>query len=140
MMSAAPWLAELDTSALGGQGFSLWQALGGLVLVFGLLLVALRLLGRFSQARQHDQTALLAVWSLGPRREIQVLKLQDQVHYIYRHDGAMVLLKEQSLDDWQREAASRRDTQSAAQRGLARLLGGRDTGRGFFKSFLPLKP
>jgi len=125
---------------LSGSGFSLWQTLGGLVAVFALLLLSLRLLGRFNQRRQHDQSALLTVWNLGPRREIQVLKLQDQVHYIYRHDGAMVLLKQDSLEDWQRVESELNAGQAPHGRTLARIFSGDGGVRGALKSILSGKP
>ncbi len=39
---------------------------------------------------------------MGPRREIQVLRLGSDVHYIYRHETAMVLLKQEALADFER--------------------------------------
>lgn len=87
-------------------GFSWWQTLGGLILVFGLLLLCLRLLGRLQRSASPSPAKLLAVWSVGPKREIQVLRLADEVHYIYRHDGAMVLLKHQDLAAWEQSRAA----------------------------------
>lgn len=94
---------DLTESLTGGQGISLWQTAGGLVLVFGLLIVSMKLLGKFQRRTGQAQTAILAVWNLGPRREIQVLRLENEAHYIYRHDGAMVLLKKVPLGEWQAE-------------------------------------
>jgi len=80
--------------ALGsGSGFNIWQSMGGLAVVFGLLLLCLKLLGRFNRQRSGGQAALLTVWPLGPKREIQILRLEDEVHYIYKHEGSLVLLK-----------------------------------------------
>ncbi|NCQ34781.1 hypothetical protein GW813_06835 [bacterium] len=78
-------------------GVSWWQTIGGLLVVFSLLLLSLRLLGRFNKRRAVGDAALLKVWQLGPKREIQVLRLFDTVHYIYCHDGGMVQLQQQSL-------------------------------------------
>lgn len=88
-----------------GSGFNIWQSLGGLAVVFGLLLLCLKLLGRFNRQRAGGQAAMLTVWPLGPKREIQVLRLEDEVHYIYKHDGAMVLLKQESFAAWERSRA-----------------------------------
>ncbi len=80
-----------------GMGASWWQTIGGLLVVFGLLMLSLKLLGRFNRNRAGGNASLLAVWQLGPKREIQVLKLFDTVHYIYRHEGGLVELKQQPL-------------------------------------------
>ncbi len=48
------FLAEtqpLTSNLASGSGFSLWQSLGGLVLVFGLLILCLKLLGKFNRNR-----------------------------------------------------------------------------------------
>lgn len=110
-----------------------WQTVGGLLAVFGLLFLVLRLLARFQRRGAAGQAGLLAVWPLGPRREIQVLRLGDAVHYVYRHDGAMVLLRQESLAEWERTraAAARRPDGTAEPQGLrdrlfaAGLPGGR---------------
>ncbi len=80
-----------------GMGASWWQTIGGLLVVFGLLVLSLKLLGKFNRNRAGGNASLLAVWQLGPKREIQVLKLFDTVHYIYRQDGGLVELKQQPL-------------------------------------------
>ena len=125
--------APARESVLNGSGFSFWQTLGGLVVVFGLLLLFLRLLGKFNRRRRNGNSSLLAVWQLGPRREIQVVRLQDQVHYVYRHDGAMVLLKQESLADWQQDhAEDATDTPSRGQ--LVRILTGDFSKLNFLRS------
>jgi len=93
--------AAVPGTLVSGSGFNVWQSLGGLALVFGLLILCLKLLGRFNRRRNPGQTSLLTVWHLGPRREVQVLRLGDEVHYIYRHEGAMVLLKQEPLQQWE---------------------------------------
>ena len=89
-------------STLSATGASWWQTVGGMLLVFGLLIVCLKYLGRFNKRRQGAEADLKAVWNLGPKREIQVLRLGDEVHYIYRHEAAMVLLKNEPLVDFER--------------------------------------
>lgn len=91
----------------GNAGVSWWQTVGGLAAVFALLIVFLKFLGRWQRGSGHERAALLAVWPLGPRREIQVLRLGEDVHYVYRHDGAMVTLRQESLADWEVAAAER---------------------------------
>ena len=93
--------------------------MGGLVAVFGLLLICLRLLGKYNSRGSRGQADLLTVWNLGPKREIQVLQLEDQVHYIYRHDGAMVVLKQVPAGDFQADTGERGGGRESS---LARLL------------------
>lgn len=87
-------------------GISWWQTIGGLVLVFGLLIVSLRLLGKWNRRSGGTETNLLTVWHLGPKREIQILRLVDEVHYIYRHDGSMVVLKTEPVADFESKQAA----------------------------------
>lgn len=93
--------AAVDTSSFGGgtQG-SVWQAIGGLAVVFGLLLLFMKLLGKLNKRGGNTDTSVVAVWHLGPKREIQVLRLGNMVHYIYRHEGSMVVLKEESHEEF----------------------------------------
>ncbi len=84
----------------GMGGMSWWQTISGLLIVFGLLVLSLKLLGKFNSKRGRGKAEILAVWQLGPKREVQVLKLFDTVHYIYRHDGALVNLRQQSLAEY----------------------------------------
>ncbi len=87
----------LDPQLGGGSWL---QTIGGLLVVFALLILSLKFLGRFNRLRGRSEAEVLNVWNLGPRREIQVLRLQDEVHFIYRHDGAMVPLKQVTLADY----------------------------------------
>jgi len=84
-----------------GSGGSLWQAFAGMAVVFGLLMLFLKLLGRINKTRGSVESSVEAVWHLGPKREIQVLRLGESVHYIYRHEGSMVVLKEEPLAEFQ---------------------------------------
>jgi len=86
-----------------GLGPSLWQVAGALAAVLGLLVLALRGLQRLQGGRGADAgVRLLSVRRLGPRREIQRLRVGDTVHTIYRHDGAMVVLEQ---GPWREDAA-----------------------------------
>ena len=111
MTASTQFLAAVAGVAAGepfaaGPGISWWQTIGGLVVVFGLLIVSLKLLGRWSRRSGGAETALLNVWHLGPRREIQVLRLMDEVHYVYRHDGAMVTLRTEPLAEFETKKAA----------------------------------
>jgi|GEM_PF-1869468 len=119
----APLATVMTGEALsGGSGFSLWQTLGGLVAVFSLLVVALKLLGRFNRRSGSAEAGLLTVWHLGPRREIQVLRMGDDVHYIYRHDGAMVLLGQDTLAAWEAAKSQRSQSGNPTNSPLARFF------------------
>lgn len=121
--SAASAASASDSAAtLLGQhgGFSWWQTAGGLLLVFGLLVVFLKLLGRLHRQASHGRAEILSVWNLGPRREIQILRLDDEVHTIYRHDGAMVPLKREPLAAWQ---AAAQTSERAPQAAWSDLVG-----------------
>ena len=111
------FLATAVPELTGGSGISWWQTVGGLVAVFGLLLLCLRLLGRFQRRSNGGKASVLTVWPLGPKREIQVLRLGDAVHYVYRHDGAMVVLDQDTLADWQARAEATHPA-AGAPRGL----------------------
>lgn len=94
---------NLDPSALAGGG-SWWRMIGGLAFVFGLLFLCLKLLTRLGPNRGGSaQARVLAVWHLGPRREVQVLRLGDEVSYVYRHENSMVLLRQEPWEAYRRE-------------------------------------
>lgn len=112
--------AQNSLEALG-TGASWWQTLGGLVAVFGLLMLFLRLLKRMSRGQGGGDTSLLAVWHLGPKREIQILRLGDMAHYIYRHDGSMVVLKEEPLAEFERSHGGK-ESPTVPGRSLKELL------------------
>jgi len=82
--------------ALGSGGASVvsfWQVCGALLTVLGLLVVALKFLSRFQRQPGADSTRILRVRRLGPRRELEVLQVDDQVYTLYRHDGGLAVLK-----------------------------------------------
>jgi hypothetical protein len=99
---------QASPSAGGGADFSWWRAAGGTLAVFALLVICLQLLRRLGRAARHGEAALLAVWPLGPHREIQVLRLRDRVHYLYRHEGALVALAEEPLEAYRAASAAAR--------------------------------
>jgi len=102
MTLSAAFLGTMGSGAFAADtGVSWWQTLGGLVAVFGLLILSLKLLGKWNRRSGGSESSLLTVWHLGPKREIQVLRLGDQVNYIYRHDGAMVVLKTEPLAEYE---------------------------------------
>ncbi len=80
---------------------SWWQVTGALVVVFALLIVALKFLGRLSRRVGGGKAGLLAVWPVAPRREIQVVRLHDEVHYLYKADTGLVLLRSEPLASWE---------------------------------------
>ncbi len=104
--SACILAAVTADTTFGGSGISWWQTVGGLLAVFGLLMVSLKFLGKLNRRSGGAEANVLTVWPLGPKREIQVLRLGDDVHYIYRHENAMVLLKQESLADFEATRAA----------------------------------
>ncbi len=103
-MTAAAFLAALDTSSLQAAGGGWWRTVGGLAVVFGLLFLSLKLLGRYGRRQGGAEPArLVTVWHLGARREIQVLRLGADVSYVYRHENAMVLLRQEPWEAYVRE-------------------------------------
>jgi hypothetical protein len=123
------FLAAAGGFSWQGGGFSWWQAIGGFVAVFALLMITLRWLGRWQGGRRHGDAALLAVMPLGPRREVQVLRLRDDVHYIYRQEGSLLLLTTESHAAYRaaHPVRSERSNGGLAPHWLARWLSlGRD--------------
>lgn len=115
-----------STFSVGGSSW--WQTIGGILLVFGLLILCLKYLGRLNKRRGGAEADLKAVWNLGPKREIQVLRLGSEVHYIYRHESAMVLLKNEPLVNFER--LQKKHSDALGPQGWQR----------FFPSGLPLNP
>ena len=103
-MAPLPFLAALDAASLHAAGAGTWwRTVGGLLVVFGLLFLCLKLLGRCRRRGAATQARLLTVWHLGPRREIQVLRVGGEVSYVYRHENAMVLLRQEPWEAYVRE-------------------------------------
>ncbi len=101
MLNACPtFLASAQPLVGGGIGFSWWQAIGGTLAVFALLLICLKLLGRVHGQGKQAEAAVITVWPLGPKREIQIIRLRDEVHYVYRHESGLVVLERESYADF----------------------------------------
>ncbi len=100
-MAGPVWTAAAAASGGWEGGFSWWQAAGGALAVFALLLIFLRLLARLHAPQRRGRAALLAVWPLGPRREVEVVRLGEEVHYVYRREGGLVLLRTRPLAEWE---------------------------------------
>ena len=115
----------METAATGP---GMWQAGLALAAVLGLLIVVLKVLQRFQTGSGDASVRLLSTQRLGPRREIQRLRVGDEVHTIYRHEGAMVVLRTEAFDTW--EPVSTPAAAASAQFGkrlrqLAAAAGGR---------------
>ncbi|MFT5232963.1 MAG: flagellar biogenesis protein FliO [Candidatus Krumholzibacteriia bacterium] len=121
-LQASFFASVTPESTFSAGGAHWWQTVGGMLLVFGLLIVCLKYLGRFNRRHGDQQADLKAVWNLGPKREIQVLRLGDEVHYIYRHETAMVLLKNEPLVNFER--LQKKHPDSAEAQGWQRFLPG----------------
>jgi flagellar biogenesis protein FliO len=91
--------------------------------VFVLLLLFLRFLGRFHRGQKHSEASLLEVWPLGPRREIQLIRLRDRIHYVYRHEGALVLLDQEAFATYRVTHPSRSQRSPVAWAKLLNRLG-----------------
>ncbi len=118
--SLTPVLGSAGAAGWSSSSFPWWQALGGTLTVFALLFLFLRGLGRWQGRASCPEAALLEVWSLGPRREIQVVRLKEEVHYVYRHESALVLLQK---EDYAAFRASRAVTEPGRSGPLAGILG-----------------
>ena len=102
----------MDVGASTGAMPSFWQVAAALVAVLGLLVLALKALRRLQPHGAGDHARLLQVRRLGPKRDLEVLRVDDEVYTIYRHDGGLVLLR--------REACARWDARQAGSPGGAR--------------------
>ena len=120
-MNAAADSLSVGVSQLGGGGFSWFGALGAVIAVLALLSLCLRLLGRL-QRPGSGLADLLRVEPLGLRRELQIVRLGDRVHYVYRCEGGLVRLGEDSLVDYEAVRAAAPAPLSGL---VARLLGRR---------------
>jgi len=131
MGASSDSLAATAGGMVGQAGdFSWWQTIGGSLVVFVLLLLCLRLLVRWHRPGGRQRASILEVWPLGPRREIQIVRLQDDVHYIYRHENAMVLLKRQDHAAYLAERPVPADVRGGSLRD-------RWLGRGILSRWLP---
>jgi flagellar biogenesis protein FliO len=90
----SPFLAV--QAAAGGVAWL--KLVGGLVVVFTLLLLFLKLLGRFQGGRPGAAAALVAVHAVGPRRAVELLRCGDEVFTLYRHEQTVVLLDRAPYD------------------------------------------
>jgi len=111
----------MELGATGGSMPSFWQVGAAMVTVLALLILALKFLGRLQNGRgAQDSVRLLKVRRLGPKRDLETLRVDDEVFTIYRHDGGMVLLRRESHVDYvEREPVVTPDTAVA---GLGRKL------------------
>ncbi len=108
----------MDPTALAGPSY--WQVGAALLAVLGLIVVAMKGLQRLQGlAAGDDEIRLLSVRRLGPRREIQRLRVGDAVHTIYRHDGAMVVL---GAEPWREASATAEPTPAAVDRPVGTRL------------------
>lgn len=92
--AALPFLA-VQTAA---DGLAWFKLVGGLVAVFTLLLLFLKLVGRLQGARPGATAAIVAVHAVGPRRAVELLRCGDEVFTLYRHDQSVVLLDRAPYD------------------------------------------
>ena len=121
-------LAAIEPGSLGNAAMGMgswWRTIGGLAVVFGLLFLCLKLVTRYGRKSGAAQARVLAVWHLGPKREIQVLRLGEDVSYVYRHENAMVLLRQETMEEYRRqhgEAAPGLASGPALPSALARWL------------------
>ena len=122
-------LAAASVGVLQGAGPSWWQAVGALAAVLALLLISMRLLSRWHRPAGRNEAALITVWPLGPRREIQLVRLRDEVHYIYRHEGGLVVLSRQPWDSYRAATALAADDAGPLQRFLRTITGRADSDR-----------
>ncbi|MDO9694757.1 MAG: hypothetical protein Q7W56_08490 [Candidatus Latescibacteria bacterium] len=91
---AVPFLAV--ETAVGGLAWL--KLVGGLVVVFTLLLLFLKLLGRFQGGRPGAAAAMIAVHAVGPRRAVELLRCGDEVFTLYRYEQSVVLLDRAPFD------------------------------------------
>ncbi len=85
---------------------SWWKLAGAFLLVFALLIVFLKILGRQQRGGGGAEASLLRVHSLGPRRGVEVLRCGETVYTLYRSDQAMVLLDQEPFDPQRHDATT----------------------------------
>lgn len=92
-MSPVPFLAAWSDPAATPW----WQVLGAFLAVAALLLLTLRLLGRWHAARLPADVRVMSVAPLGPKRALETLRFGEEVLTFYRSEGSMVLLERRPL-------------------------------------------
>jgi flagellar biogenesis protein FliO len=113
----------MDPSASSLAGPSIWQVAAALLVVLGLLILAMKLLRRFGfGARGTDGARLLATRRLGPKRELEVLAVDDAVYTLYRHDGGLVVLKSEPREVYELRQPTPAPTAAAGAEALGRRL------------------
>lgn len=110
----------MDVGASTGAMPSFWQVAAALVAVLGLLVLALKALRRLQPHGAGDHARLLQVRRLGPKRDLEVLRVDDEVYTIYRHDGGLVLLRREACARW--DARQPEAPAAPAARALGRRL------------------
>jgi len=123
-MTAVPTI--LATAAPTGDP-AWWKLIGACLLVFALLIVFLKFLGRLQRGGDGGAASLLRVHALGPRRGVEVLRCGETVYTLYRHDQSMVLLSKEPYDPQLHETADPAPTFAGW---LSRLRGRDDAPRG----------
>lgn len=97
----------MEASLAGGTMPSFWQVGAALLTVLALLVLALKGLGRLQRNQDGAGARLLQVRRLGPRRELEVLKVDGEVFTIYRRDSGLAVLKQESHEGYRaRQAAA----------------------------------
>lgn len=104
----------------GGGGFSWWQAAGAMLVVLALLAVVLRLLARFQRPSGRGLAAVARVVPLGPRRELEVVRLRGRAHFVYRREGALVLLGDEPWEQYEAAESAEPPREPAWKRFLPR--------------------
>ena len=119
----------MDFGLQGNTGPAAWQVFAALAGVLALLVLVLRGLQRWQPGQRQDaRVRLLSVQRLGPRRELQVLRVGDEVHTLYRQEGAMVVLSSRTWNGWseaQSAAAAPAISWKPRLRALVAAAGGR---------------
>lgn len=77
---------------------SWWKLGGAFLLVFALLVLFLKFVGRLQKGGHAADASLLRVQSLGPRRSLEYLRCGDSVYTLYRSEQSMALLAQEAYD------------------------------------------
>ncbi|MBD3221092.1 hypothetical protein GF314_07585 [bacterium] len=96
----------MDAAPGAFAGPSAWQIVAALATVLGLLILALKLVRRLGWGGGDAASVRLRqVRKLGPRREIEAIELDGEVHTIYRRDGGLVVLRTEPAASWESRQA-----------------------------------